>query len=144
MKKTYVLTVSQVFPATHPRKGEPTNFIDQIREGIKIHTIRNNVELWTKRAVEINAGRAVLSVRVWSGKPYRSSQVEVFDFTSIGIQIIELTMLGFFIDTIESDVSTRVLAAFDGLSFKDFVEWFKDAWKPNEPKVIIHFTDFRY
>lgn len=142
--KTYVLTVSKYFPAKHPKKGEPTWFVEKIKDGIKIHTIRNNVELWSKRAVEINAGRAVLSVRYWSGKPYRSPQVEIVKLSSIGIQTIELTILGFFIDTIESDVSTTVLAAFDGLTLEEFKEWFKGGWECDTPKVIIHFTDFKY
>lgn len=142
--KTYVLTISKNFPLTHPRKGQPTEFIEKIVSGHKIHTIRENVELWTNRAKEVNEGRAIISIRQWSGKPYRSKQVEVGQYTSIGVQTIELTLLGYFIDTVESEVSTKVLAAFDGLSFEDFKAWFKGAWKINEPKVIIHFTDFRY
>lgn len=142
--KTYVLTVSKEFPTTHYKAGEQTCFIEKITKGEKIHTIRDNVELWAKRAIEINAGRAVLSVRVWSGKPYRSKQIEMIEFTSIGIQTIERTFLGFFINGYDSDVTTKILAANDGLSSVDFEEWFKGKFKPDEPKVIIHFTDFRY
>lgn len=142
--KTYVLTVSKTFPVTHPRKGEPTDFAQKIMAFHKIHTIRDNVELWSKRAKEVNEGRAIISARQWTGKPYGSKQIEFATYERIGIQVIELTMLGFFIDTIESDVSVEVLAAFDGLSREDFVAWFKDGWKQDIPKAIIHFTDFRY
>lgn len=140
--KTYVLTVSQYFPATHPRKGETTGFIDKILDGIKIHTIRENFQLWKRRAEEINAGRAVLSVRVWSGKPYRSSQVEVVEFSSIGIQCLERTELGWFIDGYDSDITVITLAKNDGLNIHDFKDWFKGKWETT--KAIIHFTDFRY
>ena len=85
-KKTYVLTISQVFPQSHNRKGEPTNFIVSIAKFEKIHTIRANYELWEKRIAEINKGNAVLSVRVWTGKPYRSKQREMFAFESVGIE----------------------------------------------------------
>ena len=39
---------------------------------VKLHTIRANYPLWEKRIKDIQEGHAVLSVRQWSGKPYRS------------------------------------------------------------------------
>lgn len=95
--KTYVITLSQVFPTWHKRAGEPTKFraaflsgqtcskckkrnpamcTGECFSGLKIHTIRANYPLWLKRITEVQQGKAVLSVRQWSGKPYRSPQIE--------------------------------------------------------------------
>ena len=111
--KTYVLTLSQHFPATHPRKGQPTFFKHQLinalkmdkedvpiygvphrgmpneRLGRKLHTIRANHPLWAKRFEQINRGEACLSIRQWTGKPYASKQVEIARLTKedgIGLQ----------------------------------------------------------
>ena len=97
--------------------------------------------------------RSVLSVRYWSGKPYRSQQIEsfVFDKTdNIGLEKIEF-------DTDKDDVpclkyplinnnfqpSIYSVSENDGLSLQDFKEWFKN-YDLNEPMAIIHFTSFRY
>lgn len=140
--KTYVLTVSKNFPATHPRKGEPTDFIQKIISGEKIHTIRNNVELWTSRAKAVNEGKAILSIRQWSGKPYRSKQVEVGQYTEIGIQTVAVSLFGNITVGKDRRVTLYSLSTNDGLSIEDFSSWF-GVWG-NKSKVIIHFTDFRY
>lgn len=140
--KTYVLTLSKTFPAGHPRAGQPTNFAEKVRKGEKIHTIRGNFDLWKKRAQEINAGRAVLSVREWSGKPYQSQQTEIRQFNKIGIQIVnENVVLDYSFDGSYNTVDSEIVAQNDGLEESDFLKWFKSG-------VIdfacIHFTDFRY
>ncbi|WP_373233675.1 hypothetical protein [Parabacteroides sp. D26] len=163
--KTYVLTLSKFFPSTHIRKGEPTSFRDAFNAGQvfnrgsaclyrhpKKHTIRSNYPLWLKRITEVQAGKAVLSVRQWTGKPYRSPQEEIAVLTSedgIGIQklyfngscytkdgCIPIPMVN------KSVISYRKLAKNDGLSAKDWLEWFKDY--DTEQMAIIHFTKFRY
>lgn len=142
--KTYVLTVSIVFPKTHPRAGQPTYFPEKIKAGTKIHTIRDNLELWQHRAREINAGRGILSVRIWTGKPYASKQEEIMRFEEIGIQSIERTPLGWFIDMYDTDILTEQIARNDGLMYQDFADWFRGSWEEDEPKAIIHFTKYRY
>lgn len=146
--KTYVLTVSQNFPKKHISEGKETNFVELIIRKLKIHTIRNNYELWAKRFDEIQKGNAVLSVRVWEGKPYNSGQKEVFQLTEkdgIGIEKLDLTPLGFFVDDLENDLTVSDLAKNDGLSKDDFVDWFNGKIVVNmPPKAIIHFGNFRY
>lgn len=149
--KTYVLTVSQVFPSYHPAKGKPTNFPRSILGLTKFHTIRQNYELWKKRIDEVNAGKAVLSVRYWDGKPYKDKQKEflIFDeYSDIGVQ--RLDYMDFNSNTCIIDdspdtyipESLNVLADNDGLTLQQFKDWFR---KPNsEPMAIIHFTNFRY
>lgn len=175
--KTYVLTLSQAFPAKHPRRGEPTNFrsafnnaqmcfkcrgkkramcmsecIDGFR---KVHTIRANYPLWEKRISEVQDGRAVLSVRQWSGKPYCSPQIEIARLTSddgVGIQMLQQSSIDpslWFYDTGEETLFFRGreglenIAYNDGLSLQDWLEWFKD-YDTTQPLAIIHFTGFRY
>ena len=101
--KIYYLTLSQVFPATHPRKGEKTWFKENLKAAIsgwnhrlaKLHTIRGNYERWERVFAEIYAGNACLSVRMWSGKPYRSKQIEIARLTKedgIGVQMLEFSI----------------------------------------------------
>jgi len=143
--KTYVLTVSTVFPKTHKRAGDPTGFVEKIRNCTKLHTIRVNYDLWKKRIDEVNSGVAMLSVRVWTGKPYNSKQKEVFQFIAehgINIQKLEHPDYFIFAPIDGKKCNWGDVAQNDGLSFDDFCEWFKDAG--SEPMAIIHFTDFRY
>jgi len=144
MKKlTYVLMISKTFPSYHPRKGEPTNFKQQILDGIKIHTIRQNYALWEKRAKKINDGLAVLSLREWTGLPRKSPQVEIMQLTKIGLQAIKWDNTGLSIDgTIQFTDVYSLLADNDGLVYEDFTKWFQDC--PEDLMAIIHFTDFKY
>lgn len=144
--KTYVLTVSERFPKTHPRAGEKTEFPLAIVHYDKIHTIRANYALWEKRFKKINKGEACLSVRIWSGKPYRSKQQEIFRYDhtrGIGIEklFLEKDLHKGYVNRFL--VHGGVLAKNDGLSFPDFQAWFS-GYGMTEPLAIIHFTDFRY
>lgn len=158
--KTYVITLSQVFPSTHPRAGEQTGFKDKFFAAIKelkdewwkLHTIRANYKLWKKRFEQIERGEACLSVRQWSGKPYRSKQIELVRLTredGIGLQVLTfyrdrdgVASLKFF------NVNGRYqdsehLAKNDGLTVKDWRDWFR-YYDLSKPMAIIHFTKFRY
>lgn len=110
--KTYVLMLSQAFPAKHPRAGESTIFATKLQNAIgipilgkpffapgepvtKVHTIRANYDLWKKRFDKIDKGEAELSIRVWDGKPYRSKQIEIARLNrshGIGIQRVFIDM----------------------------------------------------
>lgn len=144
--KTYVLTLSRVFPKSHKRSGEPTNFGDAFSR-TKLHTIRANYPLWHARFQEIARGAACLSVRQWSGKPYQSKQVEIARLTAedgIGLQRLDFYgSLDSF--TVNSDLRAVVaaLAANDGLTLEDWIEWFKD-YDITQPMAVIQFTKFRY
>lgn len=162
--KTHVLTVSRTFPVTHKRKGQQTWFVEQINDvlipialepifGRKLHTIRGNYLLWSKRIKEVQEGKAVLSLRYWSEKPYNSPQVEFCRLdknNGVGIQKIEFyedkdgvcTIKYPIIDNL-AEPSIKTIAENDGLSCEDFKEWFR-GYDLNEPMGIIHFTKFRY
>lgn len=155
--KTYVITLSRHFLANHKRAGEETHFKEKFLLGqglvdyetpsmAKIHTIRANYPLWEKRLKEVQDGHAVLSIRQWTGKPYRSKQVEIATLTAgsgVGIQLMELTndlsecIVG---DHRHSYVS---VAKNDGLHPADWLDWFS-CYDLSKPMAIIHFTKFRY
>ena len=145
--KTYVLTISTTFPQTHKRKGEFTCFVESIVLNEKIHTIRSNYELWEKRIANINAGKALLSLRIWTGKPYRSKQSEIRKYYSVGIEHLELTQAHFIPIIVNGNRYVEPylykLAKNDGLSTDDFTEWFKN-YDRIKPMAIIHFTNFKY
>ena len=146
----YRVCVSRTFPATHPRKGEKTEFIEKIRTANvwqKRHTIRGNHELWAKRFEKINNGEAILELYYWSGKPYNSKCITICQLGKdheIGIQKIE------FDDYLYSALidgnrfgEVHNLALNDGLTYADFEAWFKGD-DLSKPMAIIHFTPFRY
>ena len=85
--KQYPLIVSNRFQSTHPRKGQPTDFVLKILSNFndemlkqliakndfiapdtcfefdrllkpKLHTIRTNYPLWEKRIKKVQAGKA--------------------------------------------------------------------------------------
>ena len=174
--KTYVIILSLTFPAKHPRKGEATNFDAKLlnsvwsthnmsivfsQVGMKLHTIRSNYELWSKRFKQIYDGKAVLSIRYWTGIPYHSKQIEICKLTKedgIGLQRLQFIPLngdlGNFITSIdfrchrmpEALNLAHELASNDGLTFSDWKEWIFGSIKYNisKPLAIIHFTKFRY
>ena len=162
--KTYVITLSQTFPATHPKKGRRTQFKFKFYKGIgkvedavtdiagepkKIHTIRANYPLWKKRFEQIERGEACLSVRQWSGKPYCSKQIELARLTKedgIGIQRLDLDFvtIGIRINHETYPLGTELdLAHNDGLFYPDWLDWFRK-YDHTKPLAIIHFTKFRY
>lgn len=159
--KTYVITLSQVFPTTHPKAGIPTGFKHSLQATLngwgdlrfaKLHTIRANYPLWAKRFEQIERGEACLSIRQWSGKPYASKQVEIGRLTKedgIGLQKLSFdskAVCPLCHPTIDGSArmwQPETIAANDGLYFVDWQCWF-DKYDLSKPLAIIHFTGFRY
>lgn len=160
--KTYVLMLSQVFPAYHPKSGKPTGFQNKLQAALngwsdltfaKLHTIRANYPLWAKRFEQIERGEACLSIRQWSGKPYASKQVEIARLTKydgIGLQKFEVSTnyaginnwQHFKIDD-RGYMSINDIPNKDGLTREDWIDWFKN-YDLSKPFAIIQFTKFRY
>lgn len=141
---TYVLMLSKEFLKGHSHEGLPTQFVELLSTNTKIHTIRMNYEFWKNRVKEINAGKAILSIRVWKDKPYNSKQFEIKKLTKLGIQKLIRDNDGYF--TIEgAQASIYNIAMNDGLTLDNFMEWlFPEFTNRNKDLAIIHFTDFRY
>lgn len=178
--KTYVLMLSEFFPKAHRKAGMVTCFKYELYLGQgnnldcatpqglsgfnlsnckncigktkKLHTIRANYPLWKKRIKEIQEGHAVLSIRQWSGNPYRSKQVEIARLTAkdgVGIQKLSfdkdkdgVSSFKFF-DIDGRCFDRKTLANNDGLSLEDWCDWFR-GYDLSKPLAIIHFTKFRY
>lgn len=165
--KTFVITLSRVFPTTHPNAGKETDFHElltmalngqttrtiyhskgysTILNGGKLHTIRDNFPLWEKKIAQIQNGEAVLSIRQWTGKPYRSKQTEIARLSAedgVGIQRLDLFDLIRPTTINGKQVELSTLAFNDGLRFSDWFHWFK-GYDLSKPLAIIHFTKFRY
>ena len=168
--KTYVLIVSRIFPKTHKRAGEETHFTTKIElnENIwrgtnstlklslsefgtpKLHTIRANYVLWANRIKEIQEGKAIISIRYWSGEPYNSKQVEICQLdknSGIGVQILFFDECKInkplIADSSKTFILPSLIAKNDGLSLEDFKDWFRK-YDLSKPMAIIHFTSFRY
>lgn len=165
--KTYIITLSKQFMKGHPRKGEKTGFRDKLLLALddknvnsdvikKVHTIRENFPLWEKRIKEVQDGRAILSIRQWSGKPYRSKQEVVCNLTKdSGIGIQKLSVMEYLDDDSERAMycidnnprpylTSSQIALNDGLEVNDWRAWFSKVDLTSNPCVIIHFTSFRY
>jgi hypothetical protein len=92
-----VITFSRFFPSYHPRKGEPTYFIEKIQTGLLTMGLMSHftldsipieiLETLTKDLVHpkyhtIRAGNRfkvgdMFSPRIWSGRPYNSKQIVI-------------------------------------------------------------------
>jgi hypothetical protein len=159
--------LSKVFPATHSRKGEPTYFSQKVQAGQyptvfpnevpKLHTIRENYDLWLDRIAQVQAGDAEICLRQWKGAPYRSKTDKIMRLgwqDGVGIQKLNFGWHnGKQIPIIEGwymygDWGSKAeLAKNDGLSLEDWQEWFRDHEQDivyDKPLAIIHFTNFRY
>lgn len=158
--KTYVLIVSRNFPMTHPRKGEPTYFPEKILKGLNLntdesidpkgHTIRGNYDLWKKRINEVAAGKAILSIRYWTGKPYNSKQETIIELTKdygVGVQelVFGKTINDIIIRGDDRYITPNIetIAKNDGLTVDDFKAWFQKSISIF-PMAVIHFSNFRY
>ena len=146
-----VITFSRYFPSNHPRKGDPTYFVEQICRGIHEWTTEGkaicNLDVWAggkEKHHTIRAGNRWkvgdwFSPRVWSGKPYASKQIQFASDIQIKkiweFEFINSTYNGefghdkgrwFLIDNIViSDYERGLLAKNDGLDEDDFIDWFK-------------------
>jgi hypothetical protein len=103
--------VSRVYPAYHPKAGQPTGFRESILSGRKIHTLRNS-------AGNRNNGD-VVSLRELEWEPYISKQIE---FARCEIGIVPVSINSSFSDSQIADIAAR-----DGFDDpKDFQHWFTD------------------
>lgn len=169
-KKIVVLVLSQAFLMGHSKAGKPNYFVQQLSNalhgcsehkvqlpdgdsiivrGKKLHTIRQNYEYWKEKTEKINAGEMELSIRVWSGNPYKSLQVEVARLSHVNIQLVEMSYSTedaqpiVYIDNVLKPNIAEEMARNDGLQLEDWIEWFFK--KTNTFRgVILHFTDFKY
>ena len=157
-----VITFSRVFPAYHPKKGQPTHFVEKLWKSlgnlnyqwdlVKVLQVSDalNVKMpyseFEPKHHTIRAGNRwkvgdKFSPRVWSGKPYNSKQIIIApDITIVSVQKIEMDLNGIFsVDGKYLDeIHFLELAKNDGLEFNDMINWFMPNYdKPKEFKGQI-------
>ena len=142
-----VLTFSRFFPATHPRNGEETFFIEKIWQGLQRlplssieiatpdprleeHLKNHYTKIYDPKLHTIRGGKRWkegdwFSPRIWSGKPYANKQIQF----SLPIQIKKIwnfKAVGeyFYLNEKPFDVTSSDLPVNDGLSTDDFLAWF--------------------
>jgi hypothetical protein len=151
-----VITFSTKFPQSHPRKGEPTHFVEKIFAGLAelnsdtaefkipktfmeydFHVYYNAIPKYhTIRAGNRWKVGDSFSPRIWSGKPYASKQIEFAPPIQIK-KILDFKMDlngvyavgGKYLDLDKYNI----LARNDGLTETDLFHWFMPNFdKPKE------------
>lgn len=155
-----VLTFSRFYPGYHPKKGQPTYFVEQICRGIHAWTTEGkelcDLDVWAKDNRKYHTIRAGhrwkvgdwFSPRVWSGKPYASKQIEIappieikkiFDFMVVPTE----RHASYFVNDKEMiSVDFVRLCRNDGLEPGDLEDWFR--YKPMEGQVICWNDQIEY
>ena len=158
--KMYIIMLSKYYPATHPQAGKPTFFREKLDGALlpdgtnwhKLHTIRANWKLWAGRLYDVRNGVAELSIRQWTGKPYRSKTVEIKRLgqsDGVGVQMLRFdkdrdgNVSWNFFDIDGKYPEIKDVAFYDGLSLEDWKAWLKD-YDLTKPMAVIQFTKFRY
>lgn len=164
-----VITFSRVFPSYHPRKGEPTYFVEKVWESLYPEIVGwegffklneqfniglNNI--YEPKHHTIRAGNRFkegdyFSPRVWSGKPYRSKQIVIAPDIKIKKTwdiLIDDVPLFQVMKPINGDITHSYLlpngdvACNDGLAYIDFVNWFNK--RPFRGQIICWNENINY
>ncbi len=158
-----VITFSRTFPAYHPRKGEPTYFVEKftkslLSQGNRPVDINCDFDeemyyLCDPKYHTIRAGQRFkigdkFSPRVWSGKPYQSKQIIIAPDTEIKkIWNFSKDLISpdFYINGIrlQEPHFMHSIAANDGLSLNDLLAWFKYP-KPFSGQIICWNENINY
>ena len=162
-----VLTFSRVFPSYHPRKGEPTYFVEKItrslhEQGLKPWDILNKIfsnEMYyicEAKHHTIRVGHRwkvgdKFSPRVWPGKPRQSKQIiiapdievkKVWDFESKGGWIYLKSKDGNWAGVGQNKFTE--IAKNDGLSYDDFKKWIKYPKDTGNMQIICWNENIEY
>jgi hypothetical protein len=164
-----VITFSRTFPAYHPRKGEPTYFVEKLLSSInykyfdeqKQFSPRLSVDSFEPKHHTIRAGNRwkvgdKFSPRVWSGKPYQSKMITIapdIEIKKVWDIKIQNFADGMWIDfgnyhlSQHMDLEQTILplvARNDGLDMKDLIDWFKFPKHPFFGQIICWNENINY
>lgn len=148
--KKYVIISSDHYPKYHSRAGEETGFTNAIISQRKKHTCRENFMFWKKRVDEVNKHNGYLSIRSWSGVPYKSKQDEYVRFVKLGIESFAIINKEIYVGSRKLSTQEMIDFAYnDGFDkslsgLNDLLKWMKADKKDIKLGCIIHYTDFRY
>jgi hypothetical protein len=159
--------VSRQFPAYHPRKGQPTSFVEKIWKSLYVNnSCPDQVSEWINNYVAImkcdlasfndihkklhtirsgsrfKAG-ATASLKVWSGRPYWTSPIEFAQVKIVKTLPVDIYFTnGEMRIMIDGNIhnNCELVAKNDGLELADFYGWFQ---KPMSGQIIC-FSDVNY
>lgn len=150
-----VITFSTKFPSTHPKKGEPTFFVEKMYNSLYLLKVVPkpledifNFKIKAQKHHTMRSGNRwkvgdKFSPRIWSGMPYKSKQIvidrdieikKIFDVTvksrlEDGERLFQVSING---KTLNTKEQYAELAKNDGLSETELLDWF---WNPKKPFV---------
>lgn len=125
-----VITFSKQFPKGHPRAGEPTHFVQKVLHALCTPKCKPITSIgWPPKFHTIRAGSRwkagdMASLRIWSGAPYRSKQIEFAQVEVKKVWTIEINHFWFINNFICEHEKIVKLAGNDGLEYNDFIRWF--------------------
>lgn len=138
-----VITVSRTFPAYHPKKEQPTYFVEKILKALPHLHPRNaivtkglnaffNEQVYANALSKhhtIRAGKRwktgdKASLRVWSGKPYRSPQIIIAPDVELVVKDFEIDIDGCIWIDGNYFAHPEILAEYDGLTEDELSQWF--------------------
>lgn len=144
---------ARTFPMTHPRKGEPTHFVEKIWKSLCANgecpeeldkfiqhyeaQVRGEYAKYNeihRKGHTIRAGTRwevgdYFIPRVWSDKPYRSKTIQFAPPIRVE-KIYDISRIGFNFRMDYRIIPVATLEQIcknDGLEYVDFYDWFKDA-----------------
>lgn len=138
-----VLIFSRCFPKGHNRHGQLTYFVEKIEacladsipgwemsKTFTLHEWEPYYNCTMPKHHTIRSGSRwrpgdMASLRVWSGVPRRSKQIEFAQVEVKRVWSIEVSEFWFIDDNILEHPQVVELAKNDGLAYDDFVSWFK-------------------
>jgi hypothetical protein len=162
-----VITFSRTFPSYHPKKGQPTYFVEKFLKGrptpieeewLPIVSLFEQLPLaldiwWAldRKLHTIRSGKRwrvgdMFSPRVWSGKPYKSKQIIISPDTQIKkIWDLRMDIEGcFYLNEKEFDVTSGFFSENDGLSSAELLDWFPYGKKEFNGQVICWDENVNY
>jgi len=151
--KCIPLLFSLTFPKNHPSTGQRTMFDKNIRGGTKITTLRFKYSIWQPLIQQVQEGTAYLSCRlIWNGSPRDSSIHEFLRLTAedgVGIERLvdypnHAQVSPHADPNYRQLISLDKLAENDGLTTKEFTDWFPSWGQVPGERALIHLTPFRY
>lgn len=148
-----VRTLSRNFLKGHPRAGEPTYFVEKFYNSLfhKNNLMDYPFGLIVDESIRETKGHTIrmgrhfkpedeLTLAVWSDKPYRSKQIKLWagPIRAIDIDIIiESHYDELFLSLRPGHIKLEELAKNDGLSLKDFRQWFNLPVGEHAAQILI-------
>ena len=147
-----VIMISRAFLKGHPRAGEPTDFVEKIMAGLAdrdwtfaipkdftLYDFHKYYNCTASKGHTIRKGKRfkagdMASLKVWTGKPYRSKQ---FEFALVEVKKTWDIEIAIEIGAIRindgewifDETVLKRLSRNDGLSYDDFKAWFPNHFK---------------